>query len=66
MRLKWLREKKGISRRTLADFCLCSKNSINRYERGERVPDIETAARIADYFDIGVDVLIGTGKRGLP
>lgn len=58
-RLQWLREKKRISRRVLADFVVSSKNSITRYERGERLPDIATASRIADYFEVTLDWLIG-------
>ena len=58
-RLQRLREKKRISRRVLADFVQASKNSITRYERGERMPDITTASRIADYFEVSLDWLIG-------
>lgn len=58
-RLQWLREKKRISRRVLADFIISSKNSISRYERGERLPDIATASRIAAYFEVSLDWLIG-------
>lgn len=58
-RLQKLREKKRVSRRVVADFVQTSKNSIVRYERGERTPDITTASRIADYFDVSLDWLIG-------
>lgn len=58
-RLRALREKKGVSKRVLADFCVTSKTSICRYERGERLPDIGTAARMADYFDVSMDYLCG-------
>ena len=58
-RLQYLREKKRISRRVLADFSQTSKNSISRYERGERMPDITTASRLADYFEVSLDWLIG-------
>ena len=43
----------------LADFVVSSKNSITRYERGERLPDIATASRMADYFEVTLDWLIG-------
>lgn len=58
-RLQHLREKKRISRRLLSDFVDVSKNSITRYERGERLPDIAIASRLADYFGVSVDELIG-------
>ena len=58
-RLQYLRERKRISRRVLADFVQSSRNSISRYERGERLPDILTAARIAVYFECDLNWLIG-------
>ncbi len=58
VRLQYLREKKRISRRLLADFVEVSKISITRYERGERLPDIAVAKRLAEYFGISVDDLI--------
>jgi len=58
-RLQWLRERKQISRRLLADMVLCSKDTICRYERGERLPDIATATLIAEYFEVSLDWLIG-------
>ena len=54
-----MREKKRVSRRVVADFVQTSKNSISRYERGERLPDIATASRIAEYFEVSLDWLIG-------
>lgn len=61
-RMQRLREKKRISRRVLADFIQASNNSVRRYERGERMPDIATASRIADYFEVSLDWLIGYEK----
>ena len=61
-RLQWLRDKKRISRRTLADFVGVSRNSIMRYERGDRFPDIAVAARLAAYFCVKMDWLIGEEK----
>lgn len=58
-RVQRLREKKRVSRRVMADFVQTSKNSISRYERGERMPDIATASRIADYLEVSLDWLIG-------
>lgn len=58
-KLQRLREKKQISRRVLADFVQTSKNSISRYERGERMPDLATASRIAEYFEVSLDWLVG-------
>ena len=58
-RLRELREQKRMSRRVLAELCGLSKNMVSRYERGERVPNIDEAARVADFFGVTIDYLCG-------
>ena len=57
--LRKLREREGMSRRVLSELCGLSKNSIARYERGERVPDIHTAMALAEFFEVSLDDLCG-------
>lgn len=58
-RLRELRERRGMSRKTLAELCGLSKNMISRYERGDRVPNIETLKELCDIFEVEADYLIG-------
>jgi len=60
--LRKLRERKGMSRRTLSELCGLSKNSIARYERGERVPSLTDAEALADFFEVSMDRLCGRKK----
>lgn len=59
MRLKELRKKKGISQLRLATELHTTQNTISRYETGEREPGIDELIKIADYFNVSVDYLIG-------
>ena len=59
MRLKELRKKKGISQLRLATELNTTQNTISRYETGEREPGIDELIKIADYFNVSVDYLIG-------
>ena len=59
MRLKKLRKEKGISQLKLALDLNTNQNTISRYETGEREPSIKDLIRIADYFNISVDYLLG-------
>ena len=59
MRLKELRKKKGLSQLRLATDLNTTQNTISRYETGEREPGIEELIKIADYFNVSVDYLIG-------
>ncbi len=36
-----------------------NQNSISRYETGEREADYETLIKLADYFGVTVDYLLG-------
>lgn len=36
-----------------------NQNTISRYESGEREPSIADLIRLADYFNVSVDYLIG-------
>ena len=58
MRLKQLRQKRGISQLKLAMDLGLNQNSISRYESGEREADYQTLIRLADYFNVSVDYLL--------
>lgn len=62
--LKMLRQEIGISQQDLAEKIGVSKSSINMYERGEREPGIETLKRMAIFFNVDMDYLLG--KTNIP
>lgn len=57
--LKALRLSKGLSQQQLADVIGTTQQSINKYENHSTEPDIDTLIRLADYFEITVDELVG-------
>ena len=57
--LNVLRQEKGISQQQLADVILVSQQSINKYENHNVEPDIETLIKIADFFNVSLDYLVG-------
>ncbi len=59
MRLKEIRKTKGISQLKLAMDLHMNQNTVSRYETGEREPGINELIKIADYFNVSVDYLIG-------
>lgn len=59
MRLREIRRAKGISQLKLAMDLNTSQNTISRYETGEREPGIKELIRLANYFNVSVDYLIG-------
>ena len=58
MRLKALREKRGISQLKLAMDLDMNQTSISRYETGAREADYKSLIKFADYFDVSIDYLL--------
>ncbi len=52
------RKAKGYSQEILARLAKVSRISVRRYEEGERIPDINTAARFGKILDIPDDELL--------
>ena len=61
-RLRELRKKRGLSRKTLAELSGIASNRVSVYERGEHSPTIETAAKLADFLGVSMDYLCGRGE----
>jgi transcriptional regulator with XRE-family HTH domain len=60
-RIATLRKQKGLSQTDLAKAAGVSREIIGRYERGEAMPSIEVAKKIADTFGVSLDYLVGEG-----
>lgn len=58
-RLRKLRERKRMSRAALGECCGMSKNVIGQYERGEREPMASSLVKMADFFEVSTDYLVG-------
>ena len=56
-----LRKEKGWSQTELATESGVSREIIGKYERGEAVPSVDFAKRIADAFGVSLDFLVGEG-----
>jgi len=59
-RIAMLRAERGISRRQLADALGVHYQSIGYLERGEFSPSLHLALRIAEYFEVTVEVVFST------
>lgn len=62
-RLRMLRERKRMTRKALGECCGLSKAAISKYERGEREPSTSSLEKIADFFDVTTDSLLGREKN---
>lgn len=59
-RIAMLRAERKVSRRELAEALGVHYQTIGYLERGEFSPSLYLALRIAQYFDVGVEVVFAT------
>jgi len=64
--LKRLRARKGISQKTLAKHLLCSIGTVSNYENGVHEPCNDILVRIADYYGVSTDDLLGCSTANSP
>lgn len=62
-RLKYLREEAGLRRVVLAELCGLDRCSITDYERGRREPQLGAVVRLADFFGVSLDYLVGRNPQ---
>ncbi len=58
-RLKELREYKGISQTKLGEILGFSQAYISKWEKGLGSPNIEDLVKIATFFNVSTDYLLG-------
>jgi DNA-binding XRE family transcriptional regulator len=59
-RIAMLRAERGVSRRDLAEALDVHYQTIGYLERGEYSPSLYLALRIAEYFEVPVEVIFST------
>ena len=59
LRIRDLREDRDLTQKQLAEFLLCDQSLYSKYERGERPLPLELADKLADYYGVSVDYLLG-------
>ena len=58
-KIKSLRVALGLSQEQLSDIIDVAHKSIYRYETGKSLPDTTTLVKLATYFDVSTDYLLG-------
>lgn len=58
-RIKLLRKEKDLLQEDLGRILNVSGRAIGNYETGKRGLDTEIASKLADFFDVSIDYLLG-------
>ncbi len=59
LRIRDLREDADLTQKDVADYLLCDQSLYSKYERGERPLPLDLAVRLADYYQVSLDYLVG-------
>ncbi len=58
-RMKDLREDHDFTQKELAAFLHCDTSLYSKYERGERAIPMDLAIKLAEYYHVSMDYLLG-------
>lgn len=58
-RLRSLRQSKKLTAEQLGREFNVSKQTVSRWELGDRLPPLDVATALADYFNVSLDYLVG-------
>ncbi len=58
-RLKTERKNNNINQTQLAEKLYLDRSSISKYESGKQIPETPTLEKLADFFDVSIDYLLG-------
>lgn len=56
--LKRVREEKGLTQQTLAEYLYVTRQAVSRWEGGSRYPDLMTAKKMAQFLEVSLDDLL--------
>ncbi len=65
MNLKELRKKNGLTQQDVADQLKINRVNYNRYELENGEPDIKTLCKLADFYHVTLDELVGREQKNI-
>ena len=63
LRIRDLREDADLTQKQIAEILLCDQSLYSKYERGERVLPLDLAVKLADYYHVSLDYLVGRSNK---
>lgn len=58
-RLRYLRESELLTQTQVANEIFCSQRAYSHYETGQRDIPTQTLIRLADFYNVSVDYILG-------
>ena len=61
-----MREDADLTQQTIAEYLMCDQSLYSKYERGERELPLRLAVRLAEFYGVSVDYLVGLTDEQRP
>ena len=61
--LKQLRQNKGVLQKDVANYLGVDRTTYVKYERGDSEPNHDILLKLADYFNVSIDYLLGRKEK---
>jgi transcriptional regulator with XRE-family HTH domain len=65
-RLVELRKSRSLTQKQLAEAIGAHERGIRFYEAGKKQPTLDSLMKLADYFDVSIDYLVGRSDDPSP
>lgn len=62
-RLKKLRAEKNVTQQKVADVLGVTVGNVQKFEYGTARPKLDNVIKIADFFDVSIDYLVGRSNN---
>lgn len=59
LRIREIREDRDLSQKEISELLMCDQSLYSKYELGKRDLPLRIAAKLAEYYGVSVDYLIG-------
>ena len=63
-KIKLLRTKNNLKQSDIAKIIGCSASAVGMYEQGRREPELSVVKKLAEYFGVSADYLLGEDEAG--
>lgn len=63
MRIRDLREDNDLTQKQIAEYLMCDQSLYSKYERGEREIPLNLIIKLADYYNVNIDYLVGRAAK---
>lgn len=66
LRIRDLREDNDLTQKEIADYLMCDQSLYSKYEREERDIPLALTIKLAQYYNVSVDYIVGLTDEKTP